>query len=445
MFSSLPQYLKDNNLQGDVRTLLLLKKSMERGLVNTIGDLYSVLKVLVTNEQKDIGPFTVAFYQYFLDIEIKPGESLNSAIARSEAFKAWQKKRFDDILVDAPEIDDRIEQFLNEVHLTTYDIKNILSGQDILNKDNPDLEDTSDPSTQSNGELNDMVDYSDIPLEELLERMKRVLAQQKERHTGGNHWVGSGGTSPYGNNGAAAGGVRVGGSGGGKMARKVMNDRNFFPVDKKVTLSDDNIDVALSILKGIEEESVQQYLDIPTTIKEGVKSGGIFLPHQKDKVDQKVQVLLLIDNGGWSMSPYIKTVTKLFSKMKRRFTHDLKTYYYHNTIYGGAYSGPARSSTEFEPIDKICKLDKNYAVFIIGDADMASYELSKDSIQNWQQLNDRFKRCIWLNPIDDRFWDTSYTINVLQQIISMFPLTPDGIEKGVLHMNRKRRFGKAQG
>jgi uncharacterized protein with von Willebrand factor type A (vWA) domain len=226
------------------------------------------------------------------------------------------------------------------------------------------------------------------------------------------------------------------------MARKVMADPHFFPVDTKVTLSDNNIDVALSYLKGIEEESVEQYLDVPETISEGVKEGGLFLPQIREKVDQKVQVLLLIDNGGWSMSPYIASVTKLFSKMKRRFAHDLKTYYYHNTLYGGAYSNPARIYTSFESMDKICSLNNNYAVFIIGDADMAPYELTPESLANWQQLVERFPRVVWLNPMSLRYWAGSYTVNILRQVFEMYPLSPWGIEKGVGFMNKKKKFSK---
>ncbi len=439
MFNSLPQYLKDNKLQGDVRTLLLLKKSMERGLVNTLGDLYVVLKGLVTNSPKDIGPFTTAFYQYFLDIDIKKGESLDAAIQRSETFKDWLKNQ-DIEDADMPDIKDLVESFLNEVHLTTYDIQNILKGDDILQNDDSNRPDTEGSDDDSVDVVKRAADYSTLSLEELLERMKQVAEQQKRRHAGGTHWIGTGGASPYGNGGAAQGGIRVGGQGGGKMARAVMGDKNFFPVDTHIILQDNNIDVALAFLKGIEEESVERFLDIPATITEGVKQGAIFLPIEKEKIDQKVQVLLLIDNGGWSMSPYIASVTKLFSKMKRRFAHDLKTYYFHNTIYGGAYRDEYRSQSAFEPLEKILTLDKNYAVFIIGDADMAPYELSKDSLKNWQALKDRFERIIWLNPMDVKYWASSLSAHMLQQIYDMFPLSPHGIEKGVELMNRKRRF-----
>ncbi len=441
MFNSLPQYLKDNNLQGDVRTLLLLKKSMERGLVHTLGDLYVVLKGLVTNSPTDIGPFTTAFYQYFLDIDIKKGEPLDAAILRSETFKNWQVNRVEES--DTPDMNELVEAFLNDVHLTTYDIQNILRGEDILQNDDPNRADDNKVDDDPIDVVKRAADYSNMSLEELLARMKQVAEQQKRRHAGGSHWIGTGGISPYGNGGAAKGGIRVGGAGGGKMARKVMGDRNFFPVDTHMMLQDNNIDVALAFLKGIEEESVERYLDIPATITEGVKQGAIFLPIERDKVDQKMQVLLLIDNGGWSMSPYIQTVTKLFSKMKRRFAHDLKTYYFHNTIYGGAYKDAFRAQTAFENLEKILELDKNYAVFIIGDADMAPYELTKDSLKDWQALKNRFERIIWLNPMDVKYWGSSMSVNMLQQIYDMFPLSPFGIEKGVELMNRKRRFGKA--
>ena len=441
MFKSLPQYLKEKNLQGDARTLLLLKKSMERGLINTLGDLYGVLKGVVTNSPKDIGPFTVAFYHYFLNIEIKKNESLDAAIIRSEAFKEW-KEKWEAQYQDIPEDGEMVEAFLNEVHLTTYDIKRLLSGKEILEKDDPNRADDAGPDDDPEREVNQAADYSDLSLEEILENMRKVLEQQRRRHSGGSHWVGTGGISPYGNNGAARGGVRVGGSGGGKMARKVIGDQNFFPVDTKVILSDNNVDVALAFLKGIEEESVEKRLDIPRTIKDGVKEGGLFLPKEKEKINQRVQVLLLIDNGGWSMSPYIRSVAKLFSKMKRRFAHDLKTYYYHNTIYGGAYREPFRSRASFESVDKICTLDKNYALFIIGDADMAPYELTLESMEEWKKLRERFQRSIWLNPLEQRFWHGSETVNMIRHIFEMYPLSPYGIEKGVEYMNKKRRFGK---
>ncbi len=441
MFQSLPAYFREYKLNADVRTLMLLRKSMEKGLVNTLGDLYLVLKGFVTNSPKDYGPYTTAFYKYFLDIDIKVGEGLDSAIMRSEVFKNWKEKKLLDLRQEeAPDMRELIDQFLNEVHISTFDIKKMLSGEDILNQDDPNRPDSPGSDDEVPERIEKGADYSNFSLEELLKRMEQVAKQQKRKHRGGDHWIGQYGSSPYGNSGAAKNGIRVGGAGGGKMARKVIGDKNFYPVDTKIALDDNNIDVALSFLKGIEDETAELQLDIPETIKEGVKQGGLFLPYQKEKIEQKVQVLLLIDNGGWSMSPYIKNVTKLFSKMTRRFAHDLKTYYYHNTIYGGAFTDPQR--THFESLDKIMLNDKNYSVFIIGDADMAPYELSERSMNDWRKLRERFPRIAWLNPLDHRYWSGSMTVSILKQVFKMYPLTPYGIELAVQMMNRKKKYGK---
>ena len=148
----------------------------------------------------------------------------------------------------------------------------------------------------------------------------------------------------------------------------------------------------------------------------------------------------MIDNGGWSMSPYVTTVQKLFKKMKTRFSHDLKTYYFHNSIYGGLYTDAAR--WKFEPIEKIIRQDKNYSIFVIGDADMAPYELSNASQESWGELSKHFKRMAWLNPMRESIWHTSMTCSVLMRMFPMFSLTPDGIEEAILEMNRRRKFGK---
>jgi hypothetical protein len=264
---------------------------MDKNLVKTLGDMYLVLRSFIANSPKDFGPFATAFYEYFLDIDIKKGETLNSAILRSETFKEWREGYEETIDFDKNEdISKLIDQFLDEVHLTTFDIEKMVSGEDILNNDDPDRLDTATQDDEDATRTNKMGDYSDISLEELRKRMERVAAQQKRKHRGGNHWIGQGGYSPYGNGGAAKGGIRVGGAGGGKMARAIIGDPNFYPADAKALLSDNNIDAALATLKGIEDETSEMLLDIPNTISEGVKMGGLFLPIQKEKTQQKIQV-----------------------------------------------------------------------------------------------------------------------------------------------------------
>lgn len=439
MFESLPEHFREYELSADVRSLLLLRKSMEKGLVNTIGDMYVVLKGIIVKSPKEMGPFATAFYAYFLDVQIEKDESLDNAIRRSKSFHDWLDQLNEEERQDENNtMKDFINKFLDEVHLTTYDIERVIKGEDILKNDDPNMKDDT-PQTEfdRNPTVSQMADYSKLSLDELRRRMEQVAKQQKSRHEGGSHWIGKYGNSPYGHSGAAKGGIRVGGAGGGKMARAVIGNPQFYPVDKKRLLKDDNMDAALASLKGIEEETAEVILDIPKTIEQGLKEGGLFLPYEKEKISQKMQVLLLIDNGGYSMYPYVQSVRKLFSKMKTRFAHDLKVHYFHNTIYGGVYEDAARH--QFISLKKLLMLDKNYSVFILGDAAMAPYELDAASQEDWKKIKKKFKRTAWLNPMRENAWNHTMTTQWLKQIFLMYPLTPEGIEKAVTKMNQVRR------
>lgn len=439
MFESLPERFRAHGLPADIKTVLLLRKSIDKKLINTLGDVYLVLKGIIVKDPKMMGPYTKAYYDYFINISIGKGESLEDAILRSETFKEWKKDyEFDPEKEESINQQELLDTFIAQVHLTSYDIKNIINGKDILDKDNPELKDRDfDMEDDLRQKMLDrMADYSDIDLEELLERMRKIAEQQRGKHSGGSHWIGSGGISPYGFGGAAMGGIRFGGSGGGKMARKVINSHNFYPVDRDSIINDNNVDAALASLKGIFEETAQQKLDVNETIDQGLKQGGLFLPMMKDVTDYKLQVILLVDNGGYSMDPYIRRVQDLFKKMKTRFAHDLETYYFHNTIYDKVYSDPSRRKAV--SIDKILSHDPAYRVFIIGDAAMAPYELHELSIINWGRIKEKFPKCAWLNPEPVKYWAHTYTTMVLKQIFNMYPLTPKGIEESVVAMNKKK-------
>lgn len=440
MFHSLPHVFREHKLQADIRTLLLLRRAIDKGLVCTFGDLFVVLKGIVVKSPEDIGPFSKAYYDYFLNVQFAPGERFDNAIARSIGFKQWQEQYLED---HPDKSDDDLENFINryldEVHLTSYDIKKFIDGQEIFNQDNPDIaDDPNDNEAQNKNtkehKLDQAADYSNLSLEELLDRMRRVAAQQKSAHEGGSHWIGQGGISPYGSGGAAQGGIRVGGAGGGKMARKVIGDQRFFPVDLNRQLNDDNIDATLASLKGVIESSAQTELDIPATLDTGLKRGGLFLPELKDVISENMKVILLIDNGGYSMQPYVDVITKLFKKMKTRFAHDLKTFYFHNTIYDQVFTDARRRNPI--TIDRFLAHDSDYRVFVIGDAAMAPYELGRTSIAQWQSIRKKYKKMVWLNPDNEKWWSHTLTTQVLGEIVPMFPMTPKGIENAVISMNK---------
>lgn len=442
MLSSLPEHFRAHGLKADVRTLLLLRKAMQKGLVKTLGDLYNVLKGIIVSQPTDIGPFTKAYYEYFLHVPITPGQTLEDAILRSETFAQWKTQFLDEADRDY-EDEELAHIFLDQVHLTSYDIQRVVSGKEIWDKDDPDQEDTDPTENNNSGPservVDEMADYSDLSLEELLERMKKVRDKQNTRHQGGSHWIGTGGTSPYGHGGAAKNGIRVGGQGGGKMARKVIGDKNYFPIDRDAILNDNNVDAALASIKGVIEESATEKLDVPKTIKSGLKRGGLFIPELESEKNESLKVIVLIDNGGYSMAPYVRSVQNLFRKMKTRFAHDLEVYYFHNTIYDRMYVDERRSKAI--AIDKLLMHDKSYRVFFIGDAAMAPYELSSMSIQSIKSIGHKFKKSVWLNPEPLKYWPHTYTIQVMKQLIPMFPLTPAGIERAVKSMNAKSSGG----
>jgi len=437
MFTKLPEAFNKFDLSVDVRALLLLQKAMDRGLVKTIGDLYNVLRTFIIKDPEHIGPYTKAFYSYFLDINIRPNERLNDAILRSQTFEQWKEVNFGRIEEDiTPE--EWVNRFLDQVHLTHYDIKEVLDGKELWDKDKGDLADEQEQNQEEipNRPLDRMADYSDLSLEELMQRMEEVMKHQQSQHSGGSHWLGTGGISPYGHGGAAKDGIRVGGSGGGKMARKVLGDSNYFPVDLDAVLNDNNIDAALASLKGIVEETAQETLDVKETIEKGLERGGLFIPEIKNETFDKLQVLLVIDNGGYSMHPYIKAVQTLFRKMKTRFAHDLETYYFHNTVYRQVFSDSQRRKAL--PIERLLSKDPNYHVFFIGDAAMAPYELDRTSLNTYADIKDHFKKVAWLNPEPIKFWNGTLSTQIIKELLPMYPLTPKGIEGAVLEMNRKK-------
>ena len=189
MFTKLPEAFKKFDLSVDVRALLLLQKAMDRGLVKTIGDLYNVLRTFIIKDPEHIGPYTKAFYSYFLDINIRPNERLNDAILRSQTFEQWKEVNFGRIEEDiTPE--EWVNRFLDQVHLTHYDIKEVLDWKELWDKDKGDLADEQEQNQEEtpNRPLDRMADYSDLSLEELMQRMEEVMKQQQSQHSGGSHW-----------------------------------------------------------------------------------------------------------------------------------------------------------------------------------------------------------------------------------------------------------------
>ena len=274
-------------------------------------------------------------------------------------------------------------------------------------------------------------------LEDLMEAFRKTLEQQEGRHEGGNRWVGTGGTSPYGNNGRANQGVRVGGSGGGRSGVRLAQERRWANYREDVRLDIRDFKVALRALRKLSREG-EEILDLDQTIDKTCKNAGdIDLVFDKDRKN-KMKLVLLMDAGG-SMAPYHQLVSRLFTAAKELKTFkSFDHYYFHNCIYRFLYTdyeNYERTLTQ----DVLHNLTPEHRLIFVGDASMAPWELFSsyggfgDTSPPGIDWLDRFKRAcpasIWLNPDPKTYWEHP-TVTAIGQIFPMFPLTVQGLKDG---------------
>lgn len=278
--------------------------------------------------------------------------------------------------------------------------------------------------------------------EELLDYFKKRLQDQTERHDGGSKWIGTGGTSPVGHSGFHPGGLRVGGASRQRSAIKVAGERRYRDYAGDGVLTRSTVGEALKRLRHLVPQGCKDRLDIDATIHRTMKNGGeIDMVFQRSVVD-RLKVILAIDNGGWSMEPHIELVQTLFTYAKSQFK-DLRTYYFHNTIYDQLWEDPARYLRPVS-LPQLARLDPETRLIVVGDASMAPYELlsadgsiyafersGKPSIEQLRFLADTFPRHIWLNPLPEGHWPYTRSLQMIRTVFPMFELSLDGLEKGV--------------
>ena len=300
------------------------------------------------------------------------------------------------------------------------------------------------------GELPPSATWTMSP-EELMEKFWQRVREQMEAHQGGSKWVGQGGNSPFGHSGNSKGGVRFGGPGGKRSALKVIGERRYVDYSANASLRGENLRQALASLKNLVPAGPRDQLDIDATIDESARNGGeIELVFQRDLLD-RIEVVLLIDNGGSSMLPWVSLTRLLFSKVQDRF-HRANTYFFHNTIYGSVYSDAGRMQPF--PVAQLLRRKPETRILILGDASMAPAELmaerggidwqaddSEASAVWLERIRDRFDHVVWLNPIPREDWDEAYgrwTIERVRRIFPMEDLTLGGIRRAVDRLSRKR-------
>ena len=284
--------------------------------------------------------------------------------------------------------------------------------------------------------------------EKLMETLQERLKEQKERHEGGNKWIGTGGTSPFGANGYNPEGVRIGQDKGrhGK-AVKVWDKREYKNLDDSVELGTRNIKVALRRLRKFAREGAADELDLGGTIDATSRQGYLDIVMRPERRN-KIKVLLFFDIGG-SMDSHIKLCEELFSAARTEFKN-LEFFYFHNCLYEAVWKDNRRRDVEKIPTwDVLHRFPHDYKVIFIGDATMSPYEITYPggSVEHWNEepgaiWMDRvmqiYSSCVWLNPTPERYWDHTQSISVIRQIMGerMFPLTLDGLDRAMRELVR---------
>ncbi|BCL60225.1 hypothetical protein DGMP_09180 [Desulfomarina profundi] len=390
MFINFFFQLKEAGIPVSPTSFLTLHRAMNGGLVASLDDFYTVARTILVKSEK------------FFDLY----DRVFSHIFEGEALVLPQDFEFD---------------FLAHSLLQEW---------------------LKDPKTMAGALGLDEKKMSHMSVEELLDYFQKRLQEQDGRHDGGSKWIGTGGTSPVGHSGYHPGGMRVGGQSRNRSAVQVAAERRYRDYSTEAPLTQASIGEALKRLRNLVPKGAQDQINIDASIYQTMKNGGeIELVFERGIVD-RLKIILAIDNGGWSMDPYVHIVRTLFSYSKSQFK-DLKTFFFHNTIYDYLWKDPARYRQPVK-IDELSRLDPETRLIIVGDASMAPYELmaadgsiyatersGKPSIERLRFLAKTFESAIWLNPTPRRQWEYTHTIKVIRTIFPMFELTLDGLEKGV--------------
>lgn len=285
--------------------------------------------------------------------------------------------------------------------------------------------------------------------EEIMETLKQRLEEQQGQHQGGNKWIGTGGTSPYGNSGYNPEGVRIGGEGKHGRALKVWEKREFQNLDNTRELGTRNIKIALRRLRRFAREGNADELDLDATIAGTARQGWLDIRMRPER-HNAVKLLLFLDVGG-SMDPFIRLVEELFSAATTEFKN-MEFFYFHNCIYEGVWKDNRRRFAERTPTwDILHKYGHDYKVVFVGDAAMSPYEISHPggSVEHFneepgaiwlQRVAQTYPATVWLNPTPEKQWGYSQSTKIIRELLgdSMYPLTLEGLDSAMRELTRKK-------
>ena len=284
--------------------------------------------------------------------------------------------------------------------------------------------------------------------DELMERLKERLENQKKRHEGGTKNIGTAGTSPFGAMGYNPEGIRIGQKEGRHgRAVKVWDKREYKNLDDSVELGTRNIKVALRRLRKWARQGAETELDLPGTIKNTADKGYLDLKLVPER-HNTVKVLIFFDIGG-SMDSHIKLCEELFSAAKTEFKH-MDFYYFHNCLYESVWKDNRRRAQEkFPTWDVLHKYPHDYKIVFVGDATMSPYEITYPggSVEHWNEeagavwldrVAQIYHHIVWLNPVPEKHWEYTPSIGLIRQLIKdrMYPLTIQGLENAMKELTR---------
>ncbi len=396
MFTDFFYLLKERGIPVTPTSFLTLHKALDRGLITSLDDFYTSSRSILVKSERWFDLFDQIFAHHFQGAELPVDEGF--------------------------EVDDMARALLGEW--------------------------LNNPSAVSRALGIDESKLKNLTPEELIDYFKKRLAEQDGQHHGGSKWIGTGGTSPVGHSGFHPGGMRVGGISRNKSAVKVAMERRYKDYTMEGPLTPSTISEALKRLRNMIPAGPKDTINIDATIYQTMKNGGeIEIVFEKSLKD-RLKVTLAIDNGGWSMDPYIPVVQTLFDYARAQFK-ELQTFFFHNTVYSTLWKDPSRYK-EPVPLDDFARFDPETRLILVGDASMAPYELmivdgslyidqrsGIPSITCLKFLAETFPHTIWLNPVPARKWRYTQTIGTIGRLFPMFELSLDGLEKAVAHLMSK--------
>jgi len=388
--------LRERGIPVSPTSFLRLQKALKLGMVRSVEDFYTAARAILVKSERYFDTYDQVFAHFFKGVTLSEPDEIELTEMARAMLEEWLKNPAE--MAQALGIEEK--------------------------------------------------DLKSMTPEELIRYFFDRLREQTEAHHGGNRWIGTGGTSPVGHSGHHPGGMRVGGRSRNKSAIKVAMERRYRDYSQEGPLTEFQMGEALKRLRRMIPTGPRDVVNVDKTIRETMRNAGEIEIDFDRRLADRLKVILMIDNGGWSMDPYVEVVQTLFNYARSQFK-DLKIYYYHNTIYSRIWKDPQRRHQP-EPIDEFVRRDPETRLILVGDASMAPYELmhvngsiyleqreNNASLDRLKFLSRTFRHAVWLNPQTEEEWDHTWTVGIIRQVFPMFELTLDGLEKAVQHLMAK--------